>query len=106
MVSKYAIVENGVVLNVALAEAPLADNWVATTNAGPGWLYQNGEFIPAPPTVPTKAEQEAARAEAYASESDPIFFMAQRGEATMAEWEAKVAEIKARFPYPTEGVQA
>jgi len=47
-----------------------------------------------------KAQQEALRQAAYASESDPIFFMAQRGEATMAEWEAKIAEIKARYPYP------
>lgn len=49
---------------------------------------------------PTREDQEAARRAAYTVEADPIFFMAQRGEATMAEWEAKVAEIKARFPYP------
>ena len=49
---------------------------------------------------PTREDQEAARRAAYVVEADPIFFMAQRGEATMAEWEAKVAEIKARFPYP------
>lgn len=51
-----------------------------------------------------RAEQEALRQAAYASESDPIFFMAQRGEATMDEWTVKVAEIKARYPYPTEEV--
>lgn len=49
---------------------------------------------------PSREEQEAARRAAYVVEADPIFFMAQRGEATLAEWEAKVAEIKARFPYP------
>jgi hypothetical protein len=49
---------------------------------------------------PSREEQETARRAAYTVEADPIFFMAQRGEATMAEWEAKVAEIKARFPYP------
>ena len=54
--------------------------------------------------VPTKEEQEAKRQAAYASESDPIFFMYQRGEATVEEWTAKVAEIKARYPYPTEEV--
>jgi hypothetical protein len=32
------------------------------------------------------------------AESDPLFFKAQRGEATMEEWQAKVAEIKTRFP--------
>ena len=43
---------------------------------------------------------EANRAAAYAAEADPLFFKAQRGEATTDEWTAKVAEIKARFPYP------
>ena len=39
-----------------------------------------------------------ARATAYRNESDPLFFKAQRGEATMEEWQAKVAEIRARYP--------
>ena len=49
---------------------------------------------------PTREDQEAARRAAYVVEADPVFFMAQRGEATMEDWQAKVAEIKARFPYP------
>ena len=44
------------------------------------------------------AAVQQARAGAYRSESDPLFFKAQRGEATMDEWLAKVAEIKARIP--------
>jgi hypothetical protein len=44
------------------------------------------------------AEAEANRKAAYIAEADPLFFKAQRGEATMQEWEDKVAEIKARFP--------
>jgi len=43
---------------------------------------------------------KANRAAAYTKESDPLFFQAQRGEATMDEWLALVAEIKARYPYP------
>ena len=43
---------------------------------------------------------ERKRAVAYRNEADPLFFKAQRGEATTDEWTAKVAEIKARFPYP------
>lgn len=31
----------------------------------------------------------------------PLFFKAQRDEATMDEWLALVAEIKMRYPYPT-----
>jgi hypothetical protein len=53
-----------------------------------------------PATQTTVANQQADqnRHAAYVAESDPLFFKAQRGEGTMADWEAKVAEIKARYP--------
>lgn len=53
-----------------------------------------------PATQATIANQQADtnRHNAYIKEADPLFFKAQRGEGTMAEWEAKVAEIKARYP--------
>ena len=43
-----------------------------------------------------------SRAAAYAIESDPIFFKAQRGEATMDDWRTAVAAIQLSFPYPNE----
>jgi hypothetical protein len=46
---------------------------------------------------PVRIATENRRA-AYIAEADPLFFKAQRGEATMEEWQAKVADIKARFP--------
>lgn len=46
------------------------------------------------------------RAAAYAAETDPLFFKAQRGEATTEEWSAKVEEIRARYPYPTTEVES
>ena len=51
-------------------------------------------------TQKTVANQQAdqKRHEAYVAEADPLFFKAQRGEGTMADWEAKVAEIKTRYP--------
>ena len=49
-----------------------------------------------------RALAERNRAKAYATEADPLFFKAQRGEATMDEWNAKVAEIRARYPYGGE----
>ena len=53
-----------------------------------------------PPLTPEQiaAAAKASRAAAYAKEADPLFFQAQRGEATMEEWKAKVAEIRARYP--------
>lgn len=68
-----------------------------------GWSsggYSLVLVIPPEPMPPTQEQQEDARRVAYTQEADPLFFMAQRGEATMAEWEAKVAEIKSRYPYP------
>ena len=49
---------------------------------------------------PIKAAEQVSRnrQQAYIAEADPLFFKAQRGEVTMEEWQAKVAEIKARFP--------
>lgn len=52
--------------------------------------------------IPTLDQQKVARVEAYNTEADPLFFKAQRNEATVEEWQAKVAEIKARFPYPAD----
>jgi len=39
-----------------------------------------------------------SRRKAYIAEADPLFFKAQRDEATYQEWLDKIAEIKARFP--------
>jgi hypothetical protein len=56
---------------------------------------------PAPTTEELAAEAEANRRAAYIAEADPLFFKAQRGEATVQEWQDKVAEIKARYPKET-----
>ena len=57
-----------------------------------------------PVPKPTRDEIRAKRAAAYAAESDPIFFKAQRGEATMDDWRTAVAAIQLSFPYPDEEV--
>jgi hypothetical protein len=68
------------------------------------WVFEDiPQPAPEPEPEPLTPEQQAAfiarqRQLAYQSEADPLFFKAQRGEATMAEWQAKVAEIKARYP--------
>ena len=56
------------------------------------------ETVIEPADPPPPIDYSAMRRAAYAAESDPIFFMAQRGEATQQEWLDKVAEIKARWP--------
>jgi hypothetical protein len=46
------------------------------------------------------AAAQRNRASSYTAEADPLFFKSQRGEATIEEWEAKVEEIRTRYPYP------
>lgn len=48
-----------------------------------------------------KNEAEENRRIAYAIEADPLYFGWQRGENTEQAWLDKVAEIRARYPYPT-----
>lgn len=104
MVSGYAVIEDGVVKNTALAEEEFAaeQGWVLLTEEVTiGWLYADGVFSPPlPPAPPSQEEQEAKRAEAYRVEADPIFFYWQRGKATQQDWLDKIAEIEARYPYP------
>ena len=83
---------------------------------GAEWVLRGDEleWLDANQTQPSDAEIEAEvarltalepariatenRRAAYITEADPLFFKAQRGEATMEEWQAKVQEIKARYP--------
>jgi hypothetical protein len=41
-----------------------------------------------------------ARLHRFQLEADPLFFKAQRDEATLAEWHAAVDQIRADLPYP------
>lgn len=38
----------------------------------------------------------------YKRLADPLFMKVQRGEASIEDWKAVVAEIKAKYPYVTE----
>lgn len=57
----YAIIENGVVVNMAVSDVPLETNWVlASDGVGIGWLYEAGGFSPPPP--PSAPDPNIARA--------------------------------------------
>ena len=89
---------------------------IASLREGAEWVLRGDEleWLDANQTQPSDAEIEAEvarltalepariatenRRAAYIAEADPLFFKAQRGEATMEEWQAKVQEIKSRFP--------
>jgi hypothetical protein len=61
---RYAIIENGTVVNVVVADAEIAstNGWIACPDAGPGWTYADGIFTapvvvePTPAPAPTKEQ--------------------------------------------------
>jgi hypothetical protein len=59
---RYAIIENGTVVNVVVADAETAsaNGWTDCPIAGPGWTYADGVFtapvVVEPTPAPTKEE--------------------------------------------------
>lgn len=88
--------------------------WFGWKDVSAGETYENILVHDKSKKLPSKSEVEKGikalqaewdarainqqRQSAYQTESDPLFFKYQRGEATEQEWLDKVAEIKARFP--------
>jgi hypothetical protein len=54
---KYAVIENGVVANVALAEQSLGPNWIASDTARVGWTYDGATFTAPVIAQPTDAQR-------------------------------------------------
>ena len=82
--------------------AKFSNNMFVLEDASEQTQKVEAPFVQATPTPPevvllplTAAQQ---RAVAYVAEADPLFFKAQRGEATMDEWKAKIESIKAKYP--------
>ena len=71
--------------------------WIDTNQTQPTEAEITAEVARLTALEPARIATENRRS-AYIVEADPLFFKAQRGEATMEEWQAKVAEIKTRFP--------
>lgn len=63
MSNRYAIIENGIVANVVMADAELAaqNGWIECPNAGPGWLYDGQTFTAPPPTAAPIPEPEPTK---------------------------------------------
>lgn len=69
----YAIIENGIVSNVALSDEPIADNWILSDTARIGDIWNNGEFITPPPSdfnVEKKWEQVRSIRNRFLSDCD------------------------------------
>lgn len=52
MIQRYAIIENGVVVNVTVSESALAPNWIQSDIADIGDLYIDGQIVKPAPQEP------------------------------------------------------
>lgn len=85
IITKFVTDSHAVVL-----EKGISEEWeVASTSP---------DLVPYTPPPEPVPDIDALRRKDYQQEADPIFFKWQRGEATEAEWLAKIAEIRARYP--------
>ena len=109
--SRYAIIEDGQVVNIIEYEDAPSNPppgftagviAVQSDTAQIGAQYQDGVFTGPINAQPPAVDASDLRRAAYIAEADPLFFKAQRGEATVQEWQDKVAEIKARYPKEQE----
>jgi hypothetical protein len=96
---KYAIIENNIVVNVVLADAPLADNWIASETAAMGDTYENGQFIKPEPVVDPLAYQ-AQRAAEYPPMADYIDGIVKGDQAQVQAYIDACLAVKAKYPKP------
>ena len=68
-------------------------------------IRRNPETVARLASVSRRKARDAVsdqRRAAFAAEADPLFFQVQRGEAGQDQYDAVIADIRARFPYPKE----
>jgi len=96
---KYAIIENNTVTNVAVADEPLADNWIKSDVAEIGDTYENGEFIKPVPVVDPLAYQRKRAAE-YPPMADYIDGIVKGDQAQVQAYIDACLAVKAKYPKP------
>jgi hypothetical protein len=96
---EYAIIENNTVVNIAVANAPLADNWIESNTAAIGDIYENGQFIKPEPVNDPLAYQ-ALRAAEYPPMTDYIDGIVKGDQAQVQAYIDACLEVKAKYPKP------
>lgn len=95
----YAIIENDIVVNVAVSESPLADNWIASEVAAIGDTYENGQFRKPVPVVDPLAYQ-AQRAAEYPPMADYLDGIVKGDQAQVQAYIDACLAVKEKYPKP------
>lgn len=67
---RFAIIENDKVVNIAISDEPIAENWIASDTALIGQLYDGSVFSDAPPDVDAEWAYVRAQRNALLAASD------------------------------------
>jgi hypothetical protein len=92
---KYAIIQSGVVANIAESETALADNWFEAGSAQIGWTHDGETFTPPPvPPAPVPASASPLQIRKALRQMDLKAaidtFIAAQDEETQEAWEYAV----------------
>ena len=93
----YAIIENNIVGNIAVADEPLANNWIASETATIGDLYENGQFSKPTPVIDLLAYQ-AQRSSEYPPITDYIDGIVKSDTAQIQAYIDACLAVKTKFP--------
>lgn len=96
---KYAIIENGKVVNVAEANKPLADNWILSDTAAIGDTYENGQFV-TPEFVDDPLAYQKLRAAEYPPMADYLDGIVKGDQAQVQAYIDACLAVKAAYPKP------
>lgn len=103
MAQKYAIIESGKVVNIAVSQAALEPNWIQSDVAKIGDDYVNGQFVtPAPDTSAQAAEVRAQRNEMLAACDWTQLADAPVDAAAWATYRQELRDIPAQSGFPTD----
>jgi hypothetical protein len=102
MSKTFAIVENGKVVNIAVADEPLTDNWIESSVAGIGWGYDGSHFIAPLDPVPTVEEVRAKRDRLLAASDWTQVLDAPVDQAAWAEYRQALRDVPQQEGFPTD----
>lgn len=99
--SRFAIIQDGKVVNIAEAEAGFASTqgWVHADTASIGDTYENGQFIKPVPVV-DPLEYQRQRAAGYPPMADYIDGIVKGDQAQVQAYIDACLAVKAKYPKP------
>lgn len=94
---KYAIIENGVVVNVAIANEAIEDNWVQSETAEIGDIYANNKFTK-PETIVDPLAYQIKRAMEYPPITEYIDGIVKGNQAQVKSYIDACLAVKDKYP--------